>query len=139
MSDNIAIEVHKKSIEYAMAGNKDAWLSLFADDAIVRDPVGPSLFDPEGQGHRGKPAIEAFWDTVIGPSNINIEPIQRVPSGPFACAVLMTATNAIAEDMQTTIKMIATYEVNDEGKLIALSAHWDWNEMEEQLKALGLM
>ena len=119
MTDNIAIEVHKKSIEYAMAGDKTGWLSLFAGDAIVRDPVGPSMFDPEGNGHRGMQAIEAFWDAVIGPSNIKIEPLKRVASGPSSCAVLMTATNAIAEDMQTSIDMIVSYEVNAEGKLRA--------------------
>ena len=33
---------------------RDEWLALFADDAVVEDPVGPSLFDPTGKGHRGK-------------------------------------------------------------------------------------
>jgi hypothetical protein len=27
--------------------------SVFPDDAIVEDPIGPSHFDPEGKGHRG--------------------------------------------------------------------------------------
>ena len=43
-----------------------AWLALFADDAVVEDPVGPSAFDPEGTGHRGPEAIAAFYDNVIG-------------------------------------------------------------------------
>ena len=30
-----------------------AWLEVFADDAIVEDPIGPSAFDPKGKGHRG--------------------------------------------------------------------------------------
>ena len=35
------------------AGRKDDWLALFAPDAIVQDPVGPSRLDPDGRGHRG--------------------------------------------------------------------------------------
>ena len=47
----------KRSREAAIAHDKEAWLANFADDAIVEDPIGPSHFDPEGKGHRGKEAI----------------------------------------------------------------------------------
>ena len=47
----------KRSREAAIAHDRDAWLANFADDAIVEDPIGPSHFDPEGKGHRGKDAI----------------------------------------------------------------------------------
>ena len=42
---------------------------MFADDGIVEDPIGPSHFDPEGKGHRGKVAIAAFWDKAIAPTD----------------------------------------------------------------------
>ena len=32
------------------AGDRSAWLALFADNAVVEDPIGPSMFDPEGAG-----------------------------------------------------------------------------------------
>src|SRR5215472_6925233 len=48
--------------------DRDGWLDLFTDDAVVQDPIGPSPFDPEGKGHHGKDAIAAFYDTVIAPS-----------------------------------------------------------------------
>src|SRR5271166_1340556 len=47
------------------ARDRQAWLDLFTDDAVVEDPIGPSLFDPEGRGHRGIEAIAAFYDNVI--------------------------------------------------------------------------
>jgi len=50
-----AVEVH----------DREAWLALFAEDAVVQDPIGPSAFDPEGKGHRGPEAIAAFYDNVI--------------------------------------------------------------------------
>jgi hypothetical protein len=127
------------SVEFAMSKNKDAWLALYADDAIVADPVGVSPFDPSGQGHRGKAALEAFWDTVIGPSNIVMTVHQRCPSGANACGVHMTAVNDMGNGIKTAIDMIATYEVNADGKISAMRAYWSWDEMEHQLKKLGLI
>src|SRR6478736_9767549 len=51
------------------AGDRDGWLALFADDAVVEDPIGPSMFDPEGAGHHGRDGIAAFYDNVIGPND----------------------------------------------------------------------
>jgi len=50
------------------ARDRDGWLDLFADDALVQDPIGPSPSDPEGKGHYGKEAIAAFYDNVIAPA-----------------------------------------------------------------------
>src|SRR5580700_3061651 len=58
-------ELARKS--QAAAGVKDraTWLSLFAPDAVLEDPIGPSPFDPEGKGHHGIDGITAFYDNVI--------------------------------------------------------------------------
>ena len=63
-----AHEAGRRSREAVMARDKEAWLAVFADDAIVEDPIGPSAFDPEGKGHRGRDAIAAFWDLAIAPT-----------------------------------------------------------------------
>lgn len=70
MAESAVHRAGRLSREAAMAGDKDAWLALFADDAIVEDPIGPSHFDPEGRGHRGKEAIARFFDMAIGPSEL---------------------------------------------------------------------
>ena len=57
----------QKSIAAVQAKDKAAWLALFADDAVVEDPVGPSFLDESGQGHRGLAAIGAFFDNNIAP------------------------------------------------------------------------
>ena len=33
--DHLAVKANMNSIKYAMAGDKDAWLALYADDAVV--------------------------------------------------------------------------------------------------------
>jgi steroid delta-isomerase len=138
-SDHRAIQANIDSIRLASQGNKEAWLDLYADDAVVQDPVGISPFDATGDGHVGKEAIAKFWDDVIGPSNITLTVQQRIPSGDRACAVHQTATNDMGGGNKTEVDMIAVYELNDEGKIKRMSAFWSWAAMEEQLKQLGLM
>ena len=60
-----ARDLGQESMAAVEAGDRQAWLALFAEDAVVEDPIGPSMFDPEGLGHRGPEAIAAFYDTVI--------------------------------------------------------------------------
>lgn len=112
-----------KSRAAAMARDKDAWLALFADDAVVEDPIGPSHFDPEGKGHRGKQAIAAFFDIAIAPSEL-----EFVFERSYVCGneeanvghIVITAAGyrVIAEG-------VFTYRVNDDGKIVALRAYWE--------------
>lgn len=55
-----ARELARRSQAAVRAKDRETWLSLFAPDAVVADPVGPSPFDPDGRGHRGLAAIAAF-------------------------------------------------------------------------------
>ncbi len=121
---NAALEAHKQSIANTMAGNKDAWVALFAENAVVHDPVGPSPHDPEGKGFCGPEAISQFWDLMIGPGDLIITPHKRISVGDHHCAVYMTAANYIS-GFKTSIEMMATYEVNAAGKIQTLKVYWD--------------
>jgi ketosteroid isomerase-like protein len=133
---NLAVEANKKSIKYAMEGNKEAWLALYTEDATVADPVGVSPMDPTGKGHQGKAAIEAFWDNVIGKSNIEIRVDKRWISGDHCCCVAQVARNDMGDGNFTECDMLATYEVNDEGLITSMKAHWNFDDMMEQIAAL---
>ncbi|KAA1194241.1 hypothetical protein F0M18_02055 [Pseudohalioglobus sediminis] len=135
--EHLAVAANMKSIEYAMAGDKAAWLALYADDAVVCDPVGVSPMDPTGQGHRGKAAIEQFWDTVIGPATLHITPQRRWISGAHTCCVHQVARNDLGDGKFTDCDMLAVYTVNEEGLITAMSAHWDFDAMMAQLSALA--
>jgi hypothetical protein len=137
-SSHLALQANINSVTRAMNSDREGWLALYADDAVVRDPVGISPFDATGQGHRGKEAIARFYDTVIGPSRLTIKVHKRIPSGTHACAVHQTAINDMGKG-KTEVDMIAIYQVNDEGKITEMSAYWSWAEMEAQLKQLGFM
>ena len=137
-NSHLAIQANIQSITHAMNSDRERWLALYTDDAVVRDPVGISPFDANGKGHQGKEAIARFYDTVIGPSRLTIQVHKRIPSGTHACAVHQTAINDMGKG-KTTVDMIAIYQVNDAGKITEMSAYWSWPEMEAQLKQLGFM
>ena len=68
---HLAVEANKQSIRYAMEGNREGWLGLYTDDAVVCDPVGKSPMDPTGNGNVGKEAIAAFFDKERPPWSVD--------------------------------------------------------------------
>ena len=107
-----------------MARDKQAWLNVFADDAIVEDPIGPSAFDPDGKGHRGKEAIAAFWERAIAPT----DSIEFHFVDTFQCGNEEANTGSIRTTMggyQVATEGVFTYKSNDQGELVALRAYWE--------------
>ena len=110
-----------------MARDKAAWLNVFAEDAVVEDPIGPSAFDPEGKGHRGHEAISAFWDLAIA----STDKIEFVFRDTYQCGneeanvghILITTGG-----YQVTAKGVFTYKANDDGQLVALRAYWEMDQ-----------
>lgn len=135
-STQLAAQANINSIRHAMGKNREAWLALFRDDAVLKDPVGPSPLNPEGNGHIGKEAIAAFFDTVIALNNITLTAGVRCTSGDYHCAVPMQAVNDLGGGLVTTIDMVAVYEVDQQGLIKTMSAYWSWAAMEQQLANL---
>ena len=131
-----AVLASENSAKYAMAGDKAAWVALFAEDAFLADPVGPSPFDPKGEGFSGKAGVEKFWDKAIGPSTLNIKATSRIPCA-NVCAAHMTVTNDLGRGKSTVTEMIGIYEVNEEGLLSSLKVYWSFPALAKQLKELG--
>ncbi|OBK29312.1 ketosteroid isomerase [Mycobacterium asiaticum] len=121
---NSAHEAGQRSREAVAARDKQAWLGVFADDAVVEDPIGPSPFDPEGIGHRGRDAISRFWDLAIAPT----DKIEFFFRDTYQCGneeanvghILITTG-----DYQVTAEGVFTYKANDQGQLVALRAFWE--------------
>ena len=122
------------SRDYAVAKDKQNWLDLFAEDAIVQDPIGKSPLDPDGNGHKGKGAIEKFYDTVIANGNIEFNILESIPCAD-ECANFAEIKNIVGDETIET-KMIVIYRVNSDDKIVSLRAFWDYQSMEDQLKAL---
>lgn len=111
------------------AGDRASWLGLFEPDAVVADPVGPSPFDPGGDGHRGHEAIGAFWDAAIGPNSIHMD-IHRSHAGGDAVANVATVTTTLGDGSRAVIDIVAVYTVNPGSGLISdLSVYWEMDDM----------
>jgi steroid Delta-isomerase len=125
----------RRAREAAMAGNKDAWLALFAADAIVEDPIGPSHFDPQGKGHRGRDEIAAFWDVAIAPNKLEFNYVDTFQCGNEEANVgnIIVTTGGY----QVKVEGVFTYKVNDEGKLVALRAYWETDRAAKTARKLA--
>lgn len=129
--DHPARRACQASMTAVAEGRKDDWLALFAPDALVEDPVGPSMLDPEGKGHRGRDGIAAFWDANFGAiSKFRFRVRDSFANGP-SCANVATITMWLGEGAAEaggptmTVDMVAIYTVGDDGTITSLRAHWE--------------
>jgi len=123
------------SARYASERVKDAWLDLYAEDAILEDPVGISPLDPSGLGHRGRAALSKFWDLVIAPGRMTYVIRESYPCG-NECANVWSLTNTLPGNVQVTVDLVSVYKVNPAGKLASMRAYWNYAEVEQKLRAV---
>jgi len=114
--------------------SREAWIDLFADDAVLEDPVGVSPLDPSGLGHKGKQAIARFWDMVIAPGNVEMIVRESYPAGD-ECANVVTIVNRMPGGVEIKTDCVICYRVDARGKLVSLKAYWDFVKIAAQLEA----
>lgn len=128
----LAQQASFRSIENVKAKNKNGWLDLFAEDAVVEDPVGISPLDPTGLGHKGREAIAAFWDLAIAVGEIEFELLASHPCV-YECANVAKLTKKLTDDIHIHTELVIVYRVNDGGMIVSLKAYWDYDKVQEQL------
>jgi steroid delta-isomerase len=115
----------RRSMDAVTRGAKDEWLALFAPDAVVEDPIGPSPLDPTGEGHRGPAAIAAFWDRTIAQA----ERFEFAIDDSFAAgdevANVGTISAYLPGGMRVDTEGVFTYRVGPDGLIRALRAFWE--------------
>ncbi|HEY1827921.1 MAG TPA: nuclear transport factor 2 family protein [Acidimicrobiales bacterium] len=126
-----ARELGIRSRAAVTAGDRNGWLDLFAPDAVVQDPVGPSAFDPEGKGHHGREAIAAFYDNVIATSeSITFEIEHSYLCGDEVADVGIIRTTLAGGTHQAVVRGVYTYRTDGAGKVAALRAFWEFDALE---------
>ena len=121
-------DVSVRSMTAVESGDREGWLSLFAEDAVVEDPIGPSSFDPEGKGHRGAAGIAAFWDNVISQAPVRFAIRESYAAGK-ECANVGTVTIELDGGARALVEGVYTYRVDGAGRLVALRAFWEQDKM----------
>jgi ketosteroid isomerase-like protein len=115
----------RRSMDAVVRGAKDEWLALFAEDGVVEDPVGPSMFDPDGKGHRGKDGLAAFWDLAIAKA----ERFEFVMRDSFAAgdevANIGTITAFLPGGSRVDTEGVFVYRVGPDGLIKSMRAFWE--------------
>ncbi|MCU1685798.1 MAG: ketosteroid isomerase [Amycolatopsis sp.] len=116
-----------RSMDAVTRGAKDEWLALFAVDAVVEDPVGPSMFDTEGKGHRGVEAISAFWDaTIAHVQRFDFEIRDSHASGDGTeVANVGTITTYLPGNYRVDTVGVFVYRVGEDGLIRSMRAFWE--------------
>jgi steroid Delta-isomerase len=126
-----ARDLARRSQAAVQAKDRDAWLGLFAPDAVVADPIGPSPLDPAGNGHRGLDAIAAFYDTVIAPNDgISFEIERSYLCGDEVADVGIIRTTLPGGKHVVVVRGVYTYRADGKGQLAALRAYWEFEAAE---------
>ena len=115
----------RRSMDAVSRGAKEEWLALFAEDGVVEDPVGKSMFDPTGNGHHGRDAIGAFWEMTIA----NVERFEFDIRDSFTAgnevANVGTITTFLAGGSRVDTEGVFVYRVNEDGLIASMRAFWE--------------
>ena len=120
-----AREASRRSMDAVSRGAKEEWLALFAEDAVIEDPVGVSMFDKTGEGHHGHAGISAFWDMTIA----NVERFEFTIRDSFAAgsevANVGTITTYLPGGSRVDTEGVFVYRVGEDGLIRSMRAFWE--------------
>ena len=109
-------------LETFSAGDREAWLDLFAPDATLEDPVGTEV-------RRGRDAIGEFWDQSRSfVESITLKMVQGPGVRGHEAAFAMEA-HAEVGDSTFVAPTIDVMTFDDDGRITTMRAFWDPAEM----------
>lgn len=125
--DHPARAASQRSYSAVAKGDLAEWLTVYAEDAVLEDPVGRSMFDPEGRGHRGHAGLSAFWEKAIAPiATFEFEITDSFANpGSNTCANVGRIRTAFPDGSHTTTDLIMVYVVGDDGRVTSMKAYWE--------------
>ncbi len=126
--DHSARAASLRSRAFVQASDREGWLGIFADDAVVQDPVGVSFLDETGKGHTGRDGIGAFWDEVISTNPVRMD-IVSSHAGGDEVANYLTITTTFPDGSSVAGEMVAIYRVDATGKVASLRAFWEVDQL----------
>lgn len=137
--DNVAYQMSLTSRECLQTKDKTRWLSMWAEDGIIEDPIGPTPLDPDGKGHCTPQAREAFYDRNIANSDIEYI-IHQTYTSHLECANVVTLNVLMdigGKQYSQQVNGVFTYACNEQGKLQSLRGYWEFDEGAATLKEVA--
>jgi steroid Delta-isomerase len=127
----------RKAMELTTRRAKEEWLDLYTPDAVIQDPVGPSPFDPEGVGHKGRDRIAAHWDgTIATTERIDVEINASYVAG-NEVANVGTLTVHLAGDVQLKVTGVFVYKVRSDGLIESLRGYFEFDRAMGSFRSEG--
>ncbi len=128
--ENPAMLAAHESWRCVMNKLKDEWFSLMADDVCIEDPIGVAPTNPDGTGIKGREGLEQFWSNNIVPTKSMTIVSEESYAAGNESAHLLTLTVKFDNGLETRVRGIFTYRLNDDGKVCSLRGYWGIDEME---------
>ena len=128
------------SPEIAGQHDKQRWLALYADDAVVEDPVGtPASHAGKRVGRLGD-ELGRFYEAFIAPSGIDMVTRRDIVSGMYVFRAVDIHTTNLKTGLKMTVPANLLYEISpcDGGLAIKrMQAHWELSRMSRMLMGEG--
>lgn len=115
----------QRSYSAVAKGDLAEWLTVYAEDAVLEDPVGPSMFDPEGRGHHGHAGISAFWDAAIAPIDRFEFTITESFAHHLTCANVGRIRTTFPDGSFTVTDLVMVYVIDEDGRVASMKAYWE--------------
>ena len=126
-----ALTASQNSWRCVQAHDREGWLALMADDVVIEDPIGPSVTNADGNGVRGREAVEAFYDTNIAANQLRITCEETFPSSsPDEVAHILVLRSRFDGGFTSTVRGVFTYRVNEAGLIANMRGYWNMDVMQ---------
>ena len=116
MSDLIRDTIERYQSTFS-TDDREGWLALFTDDAVLEDPVG-------SPPHEGRDAIAAFWDAVHARTERGS---VRMTQGPAVCgseAAWAFELDVTVKGRRSLVEIIDHGTFAEDGRIRRIRAFW---------------
>lgn len=94
------------------AQDRDAWLSIFADEIVMEDPVG-------GVPKHGRSALDTTWDRSHRPGRRwELQPRRVIECGSEVAVDLVNA--GVVDGQSVVVESIEIWRVDDHGRVVSV-------------------
>jgi steroid delta-isomerase len=125
-----ALAASQNSWRCVQARDKAGWLALMADDIVIEDPIGVAITNEDGNGVRGKAAVEEFFDKNIATNNLRVECEETFPSSSeLEVAHILTLHSAFEGGMTSHVRGVFCYKLNADHLITNLRGYWRIEDM----------
>jgi steroid delta-isomerase len=107
------LAVVERSPAHVAAHDRQDWLALFGDDALVEDPVG-------SPPHCGRAAIREFYRASAGAVRLELEGRVRNAGNEGAAAMIARP----AADPTMRVETLDVMVFRDDGLIASMRAYW---------------